>query len=253
MARYHPLMLPVIGIPARAKHIDSIGSTLRAYLVFQTYTNSIFAAGAIPIMLLPVEDDDLDQVLDMVDGLMLTGGGDISPERYGATRHETVRDVDDERDRFEIQLVHKAHDLKLPTMAICRGLQIVNVAFGGTLIQDLPSHTGASGHDIIGDGAYEPHSIVRIEHDCAIAQVIGAGDHWVNSIHHQAVEGLGNGIRVVGAASDGTVEAIEHEDSEWPMIAVQWHPEFLGVRKHGPSAELFRSFIESAAKYRTDR
>lgn len=253
MARYHLPMLPVIGIPARPKHVDSIGTTLRAYAVFHTYTDSIIAAGAMPIMLLPVQHDHLDQALDHIDGLMLTGGGDIAPERYGASRHETVNDVDDERDDFEIELVRRAHRRRLPTMAICRGLQIVNVAFGGTLVQDLPSHTGANGHDIIGDGAYEPHSIARIEHGCRIARIIGAGDHGVNSIHHQAVEELGEGIRVVGAAPDGTVEAIEHEDSEWPMIAVQWHPEFLGAREHGPSTELFRAFVEAAAKYHTDR
>jgi len=222
-------------------------------MVFHTYADSVKVAGGIPIMLLPVEHGHLDQVLDQVDGLLLAGGGDVAPEQYGASRHETVGYVDDERDRFEIELVHKARERQLPTMAICRGLQVVNVAFGGTLIQDLPSHTGAVGHNILGDGSYEPHSIARIEHDCRIARIIGAGDHGVNSLHHQAVEELGEGLRVVGSAPDGTVEAIEHEDSDWPMVAVQWHPEFLGVREHGPSAELFRAFIDTAAKYRTDR
>ncbi len=253
MERYHPRMLPVVGISASPKYVDSIGTPLRAYMVFHTYTDSVTAAGGMPIMLLPVEQVHLDQVLDQVDGLLLAGGGDIAPERYGAPRHETVADVDDTRDAFEIELVRRAHDRRLPTMAICRGLQVVNVAFGGTLIQDLPSHTGAIGHSILGEGSYQPHSIARIEHDCRIARIIGAGDHGVNSLHHQAVEKLGEGLRVVGAAPDGTVEAIEHEDPDWPMVAVQWHPEFLGVREHGPSTELFRAFIEAAAKYHADR
>ena len=203
---------------------DSIGTPVRAYMVFHTYTDSVIAAGGMPIMLLPVEEDHLDQALDQVDGLMLAGGGDVAPERYGAPRHETVGDVDDKRDQLEIELVRRAHDRRLPTMAICRGLQIVNVAFGGTLIQDLPSHTGAVGHNIIGDGAYEPHSIARIEHDCRIARIIGAGDHGVNSIHHQAVGESAKACAVVGSAPDGTVEAIEHEDSDWPMVAVQSAP-----------------------------
>jgi putative glutamine amidotransferase len=194
----------------------------------------------------------MPQLLDMIDGLLIPGGGDINPERYDATPHEAVNGVDDERDTFELEMVRRARDRRIPTMAICRGLQVVNVALGGTLVQDLPSHTGAHGHDITGEGAYEPHSEALIDPGCRIASIIGEGLHQINSIHHQAVEELGEGLRVVGAAPDGTIEAIEHEDTSWPLIAVQWHPEFLGMADHGESHDLFHAFVESAAKYRAD-
>ncbi|MEZ5174944.1 MAG: gamma-glutamyl-gamma-aminobutyrate hydrolase family protein [Acidimicrobiia bacterium] len=246
-------MQPVIGITSRAKSVPSVGSHLLAHTVFHTYTDSVISAGGIPVMLVPVHHDSIADIFERIDGLVITGGGDIAPERYGRSRHETVAEVDDERDRFEIELVHRALAARIPTLAICRGLQVVNVALGGTLIQDLPSHTGAAGHDMIGDAAYEAHSIVRIDKGSRIAEIIGAGDHGVNSIHHQAVEDPGHGVRVVGSAPDGTIEAIEHEDRDWDLIAVQWHPEFLGARDHGPSHELFRAFVESAGKYRADR
>lgn len=246
-------MLPVIGIPAFPKYIPLMEPPIRAYIVLHTYTDSLIAAGGMPILLIPVEAGHLDQMLDQIDGLMLAGGGDVDPARYGAPRHEAVGDVDEERDRFELELVRRAHERKLPTMAICRGLQVVNVAFGGTLIQDLPSVTGATGHLVSDAGAYEPHSVVQVAEGCRIARIIGAGEQRVNSLHHQAVDQVGNGIRVVATAPDGTVEAIEHEDPDWSMVAVQWHPEFLDAHTHEPSAQLFRAFIDEAAKYRAQR
>ncbi len=181
--------------------------------------------------------------------MVLTGGGDIAPERYGAEQDDAVRMVNHERDEFELALVTKAHERKMPMLAICRGNQVVNVAFGGTLIQDLPSHSGAHDHDIAGEGAYEPHSQALVEEGSKIAAIFGAGLHGINSIHHQAVEHLGEGLTVVASAPDGTVEALEHEDKEWDLLSVQWHPEYLGVRDHGDSHELFKAFVESAAKF----
>ncbi len=245
-------MRPIIGIAARPNSAPAAGNPTRTYITHHTYTDSLKLGGGIPVILVPVDADQIDHVLDHIDGLLLTGGGDINPERYGAVADETVSGVDDERDRFELDLVAGAHARKLPTMAICRGLQLVNVAFGGTLVQDLPSHEGAHGHDITGEGAYEPHSEALIDEGSLIASIIGPGLHRINSIHHQAVEEVGAGLRVVGAAPDGTVEAIEHEDPSWPLIAVQWHPEFLGIRDHGESHDLFQAFVETAAKYRAD-
>lgn len=242
-------MRPIIGITARPQNVPSAENEILSYLVTHTYSDSILRGGGIPILILPVENSLVDTVLDRVEGILFTGGGDIAPERYGAERDEAVWMVDDERDEFELALVRKAYERKMPVMAICRGNQIVNVAFGGTLIQDLPSHAGAHGHDIVGEGAYEPHAEALIEDGSRLAEVIGGGLHGINSIHHQAVEHLGDGLRVVASAPDGTVEAIEHADSEWPLISVQWHPEYLGVRDHGDSHDLFTAFVESAAKY----
>ncbi len=245
-------MLPIIGITGRPQQVPSAGVYVRAYLTTHTYSDSVRNGGGIPIVLIPIPGDQIDHVLDHIDGLLLTGGGDVNPAAYGAEPHETLYGVDDERDAFEFELVRRAYARKLPTMAVCRGLQVVNVALGGSLVQDLPSHQGAEGHDVTGEGAYEPHSEAMIDPGCRIAAAIGEGLHHINSIHHQAVDRLGNDLRVVGAAPDGTIEAIEHADTSWPLIAVQWHPEFLGMRDHEDSRGLFEAFVEAAAKYRAD-
>jgi putative glutamine amidotransferase len=245
-------MQPIIGITGRPKYIESVGAPLKAYTVFHTYTDGVLAAGATPIMLVPTDAELIDPLLDRIDGLVLTGGGDISPDQYGDSSNGNLVNVDEERDAFEIALARKALERRMPTFAICRGLQIVNVALGGTLIQDLPSETGAEGHDLIGEYAYLPHSTVELEPGCRIAAILGDSLQGVNSLHHQAVGKLGDGLRVVGRAEDGTVEAIEHEDRDWPMVAVQWHPEFLRLREHGASQTLFEAFVEMAEKYRAD-
>lgn len=242
-------MRPIIGITARPQNVAAAKNELLGYLTTHTYTDCVLRGGGIPVLLLPVEPDLIDPILDRIDGVVLTGGGDIAPERYGAERHEAVRMVNHERDEFELSLVTKAYERKMPMLAICRGNQVVNVAFGGTLIQDLPSHSGAHGHDISGEGAYEPHSQALVEEGSKIASIFGAGLHGINSIHHQAVEELGVGLKVVASAPDGTVEALEHVDKAWDLLSVQWHPEYLGVRDHGDSHDLFTAFVDSAAKY----
>lgn len=245
-------MHPLIGITGRPKYIESVGRSLRAYAVFHTYTDGVLAAGAAPVMLIPTDLDHMDEILDRLDGVLIPGGGDIDPARYDADPHATVADVDTERDAYELALVRKARERKMPTFAICRGLQVVNVAFGGTLVQDLPSQLGRDGHDVI-ETAYEPETTVTVEPDCLIADIIGPGRHGVNSLHHQAVDTLGSDLRVVARAEDETIEAIAHADPEWPLLAVQWHPEFLRIRDHAPSNELFLAFIQAAEKYRADR
>jgi len=246
-------MQPVIGITGRPGEHASAGGTLRSYLVHHTYSDSVASAGGLAVVLVPTASEHIDDLLDRVDGILIPGGGDIDPLRYSDSRHESARGISEERDEFEIEVALRAKTRRMPVFAICRGLQIVNVALGGSLVQDLPSHTGAHGHDIIGDDAYEPHSQALVDPGCRIAAVIGDGLKDINSIHHQAVETLGEGLKVVASAPDGTIEAIEHEDELWPLLAVQWHPEFLGMRDHGPSHALFQAFVDSAAKYRADR
>ncbi|MFV1970911.1 MAG: gamma-glutamyl-gamma-aminobutyrate hydrolase family protein [Acidimicrobiia bacterium] len=242
-------MRPIIGITARPQTAPSAGNEVLAYLTTHTYTDSVLRGGGVPVLILPVEPRLIDPILDRLDGVVLTGGGDIAPERYGAERDDAVRMVNHERDEFELALVTKAYERKMPMLAICRGNQVVNVAFGGTLIQDLASHSGAHDHDIAGEGAYEPHSRAMVEEGSKIASIFGAGLHGINSIHHQAVEALGEGLKVVASAPDGTIEALEHEDKTWDLLSVQWHPEYLSVRDHGDSHELFTAFVDSAAKY----
>lgn len=245
-------MKPIIGITGRPQLVAAAALEIKAYLSTHTYTDSIRHGGGIPVILVPVDTAEIDDVLDRVDGLLFTGGGDVSPAAYSDEEHETVRGVSPERDAFELELVRKAYDRKMPVMGICRGMQVINVALGGTLVQDLPSHTGVHGHDIVGEGVYEPHLHAMVEEGCRLAGIIGPGLHNINSIHHQAVEELGEGLVVVASAIDGTIEAIDHENQEWPLIAVQWHPEFLGMRDDGPSHDLFTALVENAAKFRAD-
>jgi putative glutamine amidotransferase len=245
-------MQPIIGITGRPQDVQAVELTIQIYAVAHTYTDSIRSAGGLPIVVIPIEDDEIDDVLDRLDGVLFTGGGDISPESYGAVAEETIRGVKKGRDAFELELARRAYARRIPVMAICRGLQVVNVALGGTLVQDLPTHADVHDHDIVGEGVYEAHLDLVVDEGCRLAGIIGAGPQNINSIHHQAVDTLGKGLSVVARATDGTVEAIEHEDSSWPLIAVQWHPEFLAVADHGPSNELFAAFVEAAAKYRAD-
>jgi len=245
-------MKPIIGITGRPQSVPAAAIQIKAYLAGHTYTDSIRHGGGIPVILVPVDGDEIDDVLDRVDGLLLTGGGDVSPASYGAEPEESIRGVNIERDTFEFDLVRKAYDRRMPVMGICRGMQVINVALGGTLIQDLPSHTGVHGHDVAGEGVYEPHLQAKVEENTRLSTVVGAGLHSINSIHHQAVDELGEGLSVVASATDGTVEALDHDDKDWPFIAVQWHPEFLGMRDDGTSHELFAALVASAAKYRAD-
>lgn len=245
-------MKPIIGITGRPQFVPAAAIQIKAYLAGHTYTDSIRHGGGIPVILVPVDADEIDDVLDRVDGLLFTGGGDISPVAYGAEPEESVIGISVERDTFEFELVQRAHDRKMPVMGICRGMQVINVALGGTLVQDLPSHTGVHDHDVAGEGVYEPHLQANVDDNTRLSTVVGAGLHSINSIHHQAVDELGEGLSVVASAIDGTVEAIDHDDLDWPFIAVQWHPEFLGMRDDGTSHELFASLVASAAKYRAD-
>lgn len=245
-------MKPIIGITGRPQCVPAAAIQIKAYLAGHTYTDSIRHGGGIPVILVPVDADEIDDVLDRVDGLLFTGGGDISPAAYGAEPEESVRGISIERDTFEFELVRRAQERKMPIMGICRGMQVINVALGGTLIQDLPSHTGVHDHDVAGEGVYEPHLQAKVEDGTRLSTVVGPGLHAINSIHHQAVDELGEGLSVVASAIDGTIEAIDHADRDWPFIAVQWHPEFLAMRDDGTSHELFASLVQDAAKYRAD-
>ncbi|MEN8115010.1 MAG: gamma-glutamyl-gamma-aminobutyrate hydrolase family protein, partial [Actinomycetota bacterium] len=150
-----------------------------------------------------------------------------------------------DRDEFEIALVLEGKKRRLPILAICRGLQVVNVALGGTLIQDIPSSIGSTDHGVNGDAVYDAHQPVTINANSKISKAVRATDLMVNSIHHQAVKDLAPGFRAVAWANDGVIEGIEHEDDEWPLLAVQWHPEFLGHNCDEASHLLFDAFVES--------
>ena len=237
---------PVIGITSRPRVIEASAGPSEAHTTQHTYTDSVLRAGGLPVLLAPVPDRDIATVVDRLDGLVLSGGGDIEASRYGAADHPTMYGMDFDRDEFELHLAREASRRRLPTLAICRGLQVVNVAFGGTLIQDIPTTIGSMDHTVIGHHVFDGHQHVRLEEGCAVARAIGRTDVEVNSIHHQAVDRLAPGFRAVGWADDGVVEAIEHDDAAWDLLAVQWHPEYLNAADDDAALALFASLIESA-------
>ncbi len=183
-------------------------------------------------------------MLASLDGLILAGGGDVEPALYGATAHEEVGGVDARRDRYEIALVREAARLGIPVLGICRGLQVINVARGGTLVQHIPAITGED-HRVTesGEGAGAPVSVVE---GTLLEQILGTAAVEVNSLHHQAVDVLGDGLVVVARAHDGMVEGITAASADERLVGVQWHPELLLDTPAG--AELFDWLVEEAGR-----
>jgi putative glutamine amidotransferase len=238
-------MRPIVGVTSQPKQAISASGNLDSHVIGHTYTDSVIRAGGVPVILPPVPNDGVAALVDRLDGIVFTGGGDMEPCRYGEEPHPEIRKTNSDRDEFEILLVHEAKSRRLPVLAICRGLQVVNVALGGTLIQDIPSAIGSTDHGVRGEAVYEAHQPVTIDANSKIAKAVRTTELMVNSIHHQAVKVLGPGFRAVAWADDGVIEGIEHEDDEWPLLALQWHPEFLGDNCDEASHLLFEAFVES--------
>jgi putative glutamine amidotransferase len=198
-----------------------------AVLLSRSYVLAVQKAGALVLMLAPDEQllEHPDEALDLLDGLMLAGGADIDPASYGAQAHPETLDTVPERDRFEIALVRAAIERDLPVFGICRGMQLINVAYGGTLLQHLPERFGHHEHlKAVGtfDGA--DHDVELVDGSLA-ALAAGETHHATKSHHHQGVDRLGEGLRISGRSSmDGLPEAIEMSTRRF-VLGVQWHPE----------------------------
>jgi putative glutamine amidotransferase len=214
----------------------------------EDYRQSILHVGGEPRVLEP--SLSIEQALDGISGLMLTGGGDIAPARYGEPPHPALEEAEPGRDEFEIQLVNAARARDLPIFAICRGVQVLNVAGGGTLVQDIPSQlTGALPHSfpVPAHQAYELAHEIWIEKDSLLARlmrdrIVDDGCE-VNSRHHQAVKQAAAGFIVSATAPDGVIEAIEDPAARF-CLGVQWHPE--NFFRTGEFRALFEGFLEAA-------
>lgn len=239
--------MPVIGITTRPRVLATSAGEIDNHTLAHTYSDSVLRAGGVPVLLAPVPAAMTPDLLDRIDGLVLSGGGDIDPLRYGGTPHEAMYGLNHDRDEFEIELVREAARRKTPTLAICRGMQVLNVALGGTLIEDIPTEIGSADHTVIGHAVYNGHQRVTIDEHSRVGRAVCETALMVNSIHHQAVRDLAPGFRAVAWAGDGVVEAIEHEDPDWDLLAVQWHPEYLGVNEDKASWRLFQTLIEAAS------
>lgn len=219
------------------------------YELPRPYVDAVRRAGGEPV-LVPPGVEDAAGLLDRLDGLLLAGGGDIDPARYGGPSHETVYALDPDRDESEIALAHLVLERGTPTLAICRGSQVVNVALGGSLHLHLPDIVdGTVVHRkepeaLRGMPGPTPHEI-EVESGSLIAQVMGADRVTPMSWHHQAVDRVGDGLRVVARASDGTVEALEHDTHPW-LAVVQWHPE-LTAAGDPTQQRLFDALVARAA------
>ena len=240
-------MNPIIGITSRQPVIKTSGGELEAHVVNRVYTEAVIRCGGTPVLLSPVAPEEAPRLLDRVDGLVLSGGGDIDPSFYGGKLHDDMYSIDPVRDEFEFALVRAAQQQRKPTLAICRGLQVLNVALGGTLIEDIPSEIGSTDHAVHGPDVVDCHQTVQIEPDTLVAAAIGATEACVNSIHHQAVRQVAPGMRAAGWTSDGVIEVLDPEDHTWPLLAVQWHPEYLAVNDDEASLALFTSLVAEAS------
>jgi putative glutamine amidotransferase len=229
---------PLIAVTAERSEQRSAFGPRDSTLQVLNYAEAIVSAGGRPA-LLPATETIPSHLLDGFDGLLLTGGGDLSPEMYGQEPDDSVYGVSVYRDRFETALVHEAQERGIPILAICRGLQLINVLRGGTLIQNLEGHWQTRDSD-------QPDHQIEIEPGSRLAEVVGGTVMAVNSYHHQAADVVGEGLRVT-AVSEGVVEAFE--DSEHDLIAVQWHPEHL-FRSSSDNHALFDDLVARALAHK---
>jgi putative glutamine amidotransferase len=213
-------MKPRIGVTCTQVLRDDrlIGEISRAF------TDAVTRTGGIPMVLPVLEGVDADDVIAGLDGLLLSGGGDVVASYYGGSPGEVEYSVDDARDAWELALVSAAREAALPMLGVCRGAQVLNVAFGGTLIQHLPKITDISHRQL--DKDLEIVHEVRVDPASMLATITGRQVFGVNSLHHQAVARPGSGLRPVAWAPDGVVEAVESTDRS-AVLGVQWHPELL--------------------------
>lgn len=209
----------------------------------QDYLDAVAGAGAVPLVIAPEATPAADLVVSRVDGLMLVGGVDVHPANYGEALLNDTVDPDPERDALELALLKSALKRGLPVLAICRGHQVLNVARGGTLWQDLPAQRpDGLGHSQRGD----PHSAgheVRIAEGSLLRRIVGSDRLGTNSFHHQAVRRLGQDLRPTAWSSDGLVEALEDPAHRF-VLGVQWHPEEM--LNHPQHRALFDAFAEAA-------
>jgi putative glutamine amidotransferase len=218
---------------------DASGRGPERAVLNAAYIAAVLGAGAVPVLLPPQLDARArDELLASADGLLLTGGADVDPGTYGETPHPSVTGTSPMRDMAERALIERAMARELPILAICRGMQMLNVALGGSLIQDVPTQVaGALEHSQTPDHARgEPTHTVAIEAGSRLATIVGRDELVVNSMHHQALGRMGAGLAATAWAGDGVIEAAELPGRR--VLAVQWHPEEL-VAEHKHARALF--------------
>jgi putative glutamine amidotransferase len=231
----------VVAVTATTKIVDGL---LRVRLN-DAYVRAIARAGLVPLVVPPLDPATAGSVLDAVQGLVLTGGEDVDPAEYGAAKSAETQQPHASRDKFEIALTRLAHERRIPTLAICRGIQVANVALGGTLIQDIRrERPNTLEHDRSQDRVTRVHEIT-CEAGSALAGALGDARIQVNSSHHQAVDRPAPGLRISAVAPDRVVEGAEWNSDDWWMLGVQWHPEELVEDEKPWDRRLFAAFADA--------
>ena len=233
---------PAVAVSATSD--DTLGGAHRLRLN-SAYIRALESAGLVPLVVPPLTDvDAAREIITRVDGILLTGGEDVEPSLYGQDRLEQCGASNAGRDATEIALVRAARELKRPLLAICRGPQLLNVALGGTLYQDIPSQVrGALAHNVRDERPSRIHP-VEVEPGSRIADAVQATSLSVNSLHHQSVRDIAPPLRVTAVAPDGVVEGVESVDDDWWVIGVQWHPEEMTDSPEGWDRGIFRAFAD---------
>ena len=238
---------PVIGITAALITEDQDYGTMHRHRVSADYSQAVLEAGGLPIIL-PPQDGTIEQILELVDGLIFSGGADIDPERYGESEvHPTTYDISAERDRFEIDLLNAAVEQDLPVLCICRGIQVLNVALGGSLIQHIDDAVETPlphrQHEVGIMGTESSHDVVFIEGSLS-AEVFESETVPVNSLHHQSLATPADRVLVEGISSDGVIEAVSVPGCRF-VLGLQWHPELL-FKTMPEQLKPFTALVEAA-------
>jgi putative glutamine amidotransferase len=233
---------PIVGVTSYVEQARFGAWDVPAALIPLSYVQAIEQAGGRALVVPPTQDG-VEETLDALDGLLLSGGSDLDPTLYGADAHPETRQVRPERDAAEMALLRAALARDLPVLAVCRGSQVLNVARGGSLIQHLPETLGHEAHRET-PGVFSEHG-VEVDPGSRLGGIVGASVE-VKSHHHQGYGELGEGLRVVARADDGTIEAVEDPERRF-ALGVLWHPE------EGEDAALFEALVAEARDYRVNR
>jgi putative glutamine amidotransferase len=239
---------PLIGVTTSVTADEDGGAAPPRAHLNRAYVRAIQHAGGVPVLLPPCLDDPpRDALWERLDGLVLTGGGDVDPARFDEPRHRAVVGVSEARDRLELALAERALAEGVPLLAICRGLQVLNVVLGGSLHQHIPAAYPGSevAHQQEAPRERPTHDVKVMVEGTRLGAVLSAAELKVNSFHHQAINRLGRGLRQVAWAPDEVIEGVEMPQAQSLVLAVQWHPEDL--IDHDPAARnLFAALVEAA-------
>jgi putative glutamine amidotransferase len=240
-------MKPIIGVTTFLSESSKYSSVNKFYI------DSVHAAGGLPVNIPIIADEQsYDEYIDLVDGILFTGGNDIAPYYYGENPVRELQSMSSIRDEYEFSLFHSAYGKSLPILGICRGIQLINVALEGSLYQDINSQCpGSLGHYPAHTAPDELYHSVQINKDTKLYDIFGEERIYTNSFHHQSVKQLGKNLVATAFSADGIVEAVESTEDRF-LLGVQWHPEAM-AKRHPRFLKLFREFVQASLAYKQRR